>query len=285
MPNTTKSTVDRLIDGLEDYCLDRESFDARYICGQLFLHGQASAYDIGMPGRYHGEEATRKTYIFNWFSSLWAKSINRYHELVGSYLIYDSFLDANVIKLAALTRPVNVREYVSCLTRLVESQTFVSLRVERYRNNAKRLYALLVDNEDIGYKTASSVLLNAANDLSEAIERLKKDYTGEALYPSATLTFFSVSDQLNNMLHAYTEMLCLPTARNHDQLWLYGEPTSKLTEAFPQTSLKEFAASHAHEVMVLALNNLQLMIEVILYVNNAAQEINKTIDNLTSVNK
>jgi len=285
MPNTIKSTVDRLIDGLEDYCLNRESFDARYVCGQLFLHGQASAYDIGMPGRFYGEDATRKQYIFNWFTDLWTKNVHRYHELVTPYLTYDAFLNANVIKLARLTRPVNVREYVASLTRLVESQTFVDLRIERYRNNSKRLNELLVDSPDLRYKTASAALLNAGNDLAFAIERLKRDYTGDSLYPTATLTFCSVADQLNNQLHSFINVLGLPSMVSYGEVWLSGSPENALVEAFPQTTLKTLVESRAHEVLVLTLTNLQLMAEVILYVNNAAQEMAKVIHNLTSINK
>jgi|AGFS01.1.fsa_nt_gi hypothetical protein len=282
MPNTTKSIVDRLVDGLEDYCLDRESFDARYVCGQLFLHGQASAFNIGMPGRFYGEDDVRIGYIYNWYANLWTKTVHRYNELVGPYRLYDTFKNANVIKLANIYRVINLQEYVESLTKVVETQTFIMLRTDSYLANTKRIQELLNGAVELSYKPAADVVVNAGEEVTAAIERLKADYTGSSLYPSATLTFFSVSDQLNNLMRAFVGIATLPGLLTGKKQWAANDVSLLLPKAFPETKLKELAEHHVHELLVLTLTNLELITEIILYVNNAVQLLNKTVDNLTS---
>jgi len=283
MTSNIKTMTERLRSGFKDYFLNIESFDGRYVCGQLFLYGKAKSVDVGIPGSYDGTDEVRVQYFLNWFNFNWHKTQKALAPIIKDVLSHDSFHDAKVVLLPSLKRAVNVEEYVQLIQGLTEALQYATINKVQIDE-----HVIILNELNSTAKAPVNVIKTIKrNDLSDylvnmlksCLIRLNNDYDGKQLYPTATLTYLSVVDQLYGDLHPITH------PRAFDFLTVNGEfviTEELINNTFQDKQIKDLLSNQTFDVLILGLKNYKLL-------NQTVQHIQKAIDlanlNLSSLLK
>lgn len=276
MATKIKNVTERLVDGFNDYFNNVESFDGRYVCGQLFLYGKAKAYDVGMPNSYNGEDKVKVNYMLNWFNERWVNAETSLLAMLTKAKKYDGYADSFVRCLGKLTKPISVEQYVRILTSIVEAQQFIRLNKIQGDEYHERITELAVA-EITSYHPIdiSSMMINL---LDTVRERLEKDYDGEHIYPTASLTFLGSTDHLKNDAYSMIQhelSLCVIKVNN-----LYQFTTDTVIQTFGNMPPKELVDKNIPEALVLGLKNHILLEKSLKHVDNVISVMEEILSTL-----
>lgn len=264
MANQIKNVTERLVDGFNDYFNNVESFDGRYVCGQLFIYGKAKAYDIGIPGRYNGGDKVKVNYLLNWFNHKWAEVDTSLMEMLSRAKKFNALADAAMPQLASIKRAITVIEYVQLLNAIIEAQQFIKLNQIQSNEYFSRIEDLNIAEITV-YQFADMHLV-LANLLESIKVRLEKDYDGEHIYPTATMTFLTSLDYLKCDTYtaiAHEHALTVIKVNN-----TYNFTTEFVEQAFSEKPINELLEKHIPEALVLGLKNYTLLEKSFKHVDN-----------------
>lgn len=278
MANQIKNVTERLVDGFNDYFNNVESFDGRYVCGQLFIYGKAKAYDIGMPGRYNGEDKVKVNYMLNWFNHKWTEADNSLMEMLGRAKKYHALADAAMPQLPNIKRAVLVTEYVKLLNTIIEAQQFIKLNQIQSNEYHNRIEDINIA-EVTAYQSIDTHLLLCS--LLESIKiKLEKDYDGEHLYPTATMTLLIAIDHLKcDSVTAITHERALNVIKINDT---YNFTTEFVEQAFSEKPVKELLEKRIPEALILGLKNYTLLEKSFKHVDNVISLMDSLLSQLNT---
>lgn len=263
MTDQVKNVTERLIDGYRDYFNGIESFDGRYVCGQLFLFGNAKAYDVGMPGRYNGENEIKLNYMLNWFNHKWMSGQNSLTEMLNKAAKYDPFKHSVIPKLGKLKHAIDVSQYVQIIVKIIEAQQFIKLNKIQSDEYHQRL--ININNPYIVAYRPIDIHLYLIDLLETIVKRLNKDYDGEHIYPSATLTYLSSLDHIKNDSTIIKNDNALAVIKIKD---IHSFNSDHINQTFANMPIDVLIETKTSDALVLGLKNHLLLEKSFKHVDN-----------------
>lgn len=283
-----KSIVERLIDGFPDYFTNKaDSFDARYVGGQLFLYGKANAMDIGLASTFGGNDQTKINCMLQWFLTLWKKDVKIIREHQQVMRSFDPFNDSCMQFFPLIKRPVTTEEYVVTLIDLTEKEVYLNLNHETYLTYRQRIIEICHKPEvkllGVEYSDWIDFFSHFKEEVKICIERLKQDYDGKGVYPTATLTYFSVHDQVMNMLRFIMSPTCYEIITfQQESLLTYTD--AKLKKMFKLVTVDDILQHDLAELLVLTLKSLELITQTILLLFKMSDNYHQVLNQLLKDN-
>lgn len=281
MTSNIKNTTDRLLAGFKDYFLNKQSFDGRYVCGELFLYGKAKACDVGIPGRYEGTDEVKLNYFLTWFIHHWSRTGSGIIPFKRAAKEHHIYKDAKVRFLANLTSPITVEDYTNVINSLTEALQVASVNAVKVKEYESAIIKLLPLQSIPGV-----IKVNKPNELSNyfvklltnCLERLNRDYDGEHLYPTATLTFLSVMDQLSVDMVYITRPDAFELISINDSTDL----TEKLIRnTFQACEVSKLLEEQTFDVLIMALKNFKSLTHIIAQTQLTMALMNDILGKLT----